>query len=219
MTVSKLEFIGTVRTNTDHFSKVMRLPGRDDLLVVPSDWPTKLVPGTLNVEIDGFPEGFDEIGEGDGLAKLDKGKFTAALVIPQRKIVGNNLKSSEEEPTRGFAQAWRAELQAIATGQATTCWMLRIIGADNRSQIELVDQEYLRSRLNLADGMAVKVTAYEAQSDWKPPTPGEIIADWCEATRGIEEDFGSEKAMGCLIGEKFLNFLEVAESTNEWRDA
>jgi hypothetical protein len=47
----------------------------------------------------------------------------------------------------------------------------------------------------------------------------EFIESKCDAARGILEDFGPEKAMGYLIGEKFLNFLEVAESNGEWRQA
>jgi hypothetical protein len=74
--------------------------------------------------------------------------------------------------------------------------------------------------LNLCDGMDVKVTVWEAESKFKPKTPREAIADWCEAVAGrIEPEFGTEKAMGYLIGEKFLNFLEVAESNDEWREA
>jgi hypothetical protein len=47
--------------------------------------------------------------------------------------------------------------------------------------------------------------------------PSEIIESQCEATRNILEDFGLEKALGYLIGEKFLNFLEAAEDRAEWR--
>ena len=98
--------------------------------------------------------------------------------------------------------------------------MLRRLGSDIVSQIELVSDEHLRRRLNLSDGMEVKVTVWEAESKFKPKTPSEVIADWCEAIAGrIEPQFGNEKAMGYLIGEKFLNFLEVAESNNEWREA
>lgn len=39
----------------------------------------------------------------------------------------------------------------------------------------------------------------------------------CEAARGILDEFGTEKALGYLVGEKFLNFLEVAEHDPEWR--
>lgn len=77
----------------------------------------------------------------------------------------------------------------------------------------------MRSRFNLTDGTAVKVTVWEAESNWKPPTPDEIITDWCEAARGVEDDWGREKAMGYLIGERFLNFLERAETDRTWREA
>jgi len=39
----------------------------------------------------------------------------------------------------------------------------------------------------------------------------------CEAARGIQEDYGIEKSMGYRIGEKLLNFLEVAERDPVWR--
>lgn len=210
--------MGSVRGNEGTFSQKMVVPGRGELFVAPEDWPDRLVPGTLNIEIDDFPKDLDGIGEGDGLKKLDKGKFRAALIIPQRKIAGNTIKPTQDQPTRGFAQVWRAELHVLATGQATQCWMLRRIGSSIAQQIELVADQNLRKALNLGDGAKVKVTIREAESK-KLKTPSEIIVDWCEAARGIEEDWGSEKAMGYLIGEKLLNFLEVAETRREWRDA
>src|SRR5437879_7840947 len=103
----KLEFMGTVQANKQE----LVIPGRDDLFLKPEDWPMQLAPGLLNVGINGSPEGFDEIGKGDGLKKLDGGKFRAALVIPQRKIAGSTLKPDADHPTRGFAQVWRADLQ------------------------------------------------------------------------------------------------------------
>ena len=39
------------------------------------------------------------------------------------------------------------------------------------------------------------------------------------SARKILDRFGAEKAMGYLVGEKFLNFLEVAETDGEWRRA
>ena len=49
--------------------------------------------------------------------------------------------------------------------------------------------------------------------------PMEFIESICDAARNILDDFGPEMAMGYLIGEKFLNYLEVAESNGEWRQA
>ena len=49
--------------------------------------------------------------------------------------------------------------------------------------------------------------------------PDDFIASKCEAARNVRDGFGPDKAMGYLIGEKFLNFLEVAETSSEWRQA
>ena len=49
--------------------------------------------------------------------------------------------------------------------------------------------------------------------------PTQFIESTCDAARNILDHFGAEKAMGYLIGEKFLNFLEVAETDGEWRGA
>ena len=39
----------------------------------------------------------------------------------------------------------------------------------------------------------------------------EIWIEQCEAARDIREAFGLQKALGYLIGEKFLNFLRAAD--------
>jgi hypothetical protein len=155
-----LEFTGIVCSNTGKFAVDMVLPGRDDLTLAPADWPKKLVPGTLNIDVndDGFPKGFDEIGNGEGLSRLDDGRFRPALVIPERKITGDTLKADPDHPRRGTAGVWQAELRVIASGRARPCWLLRRIGSEITSQIELVAQGHLRSCLNLCDGTAVTVT-------------------------------------------------------------
>jgi hypothetical protein len=43
-----------------------------------------------------------------------------------------------------------------------------------------------------------------------------IWVEQCEASRGIRESFGLEKALGYLIGEKFLNFPEVSATDSAW---
>jgi hypothetical protein len=204
--MQKLEFTGKVQADA---SPRLVIPGRDELFLKPDDWPTHLAPGTLRIQVS----------SSDGLKMLDEGKVRPALVVPQRKIIGSTLIPDSDNPTSGFAQVWQADLQVIGTGQQVTCWALRIIGSDHPSHIDLVDRENLRSRFNLGDGAAVKVTVWEAESKWKPPTPTEIIADWIQAAQGVEENYGREKAMGYLIGEKFLTFLEQAETDREWRQA
>ena len=45
----------------------------------------------------------------------------------------------------------------------------------------------------------------------------EIWKEQCDAARQIEAEFGTEKALDYLIGEKFLNFLEAVENDAEFR--
>jgi len=47
--------------------------------------------------------------------------------------------------------------------------------------------------------------------------PCKIWIEQCEAARNIQGEFGTDKALSYLIGEKFLNFLEVAETDAEFR--
>ena len=44
-----------------------------------------------------------------------------------------------------------------------------------------------------------------------------IWIEQCEAARGIEDEFGTDKALAYLVGEKFLNFLEAAETHPDFR--
>ena len=57
----------------------------------------------------------------------------------------------------------------------------------------ILGENDLRSRFNLGDGAQVKVTVFEQESNWQPPTPDEVIADWCEAARNVEDEYGVEK--------------------------
>lgn len=43
-----------------------------------------------------------------------------------------------------------------------------------------------------------------------------IWIEHCEAARGIAKEFGTEKAMGYLIGEKLLNFVRAANERPEF---
>ena len=44
-----------------------------------------------------------------------------------------------------------------------------------------------------------------------------IWIEQCEAARGIEDEFGTDKALKYLVEEKFINFLEAAETNAEFR--
>jgi len=44
-----------------------------------------------------------------------------------------------------------------------------------------------------------------------------IWIEQCEAARGIEDEFGTDKALSYLIGGKFIDFLEAAEDDASFR--
>ena len=47
--------------------------------------------------------------------------------------------------------------------------------------------------------------------------PHKIWIEQCEAAQGIEDEFGGQKALEYLVGQKFLNFLEEAETDANFR--
>lgn len=47
--------------------------------------------------------------------------------------------------------------------------------------------------------------------------PCKIWIEQCEAARGIEDEFGTDKALKYLVEEKFLSFLEAAERDPAFR--
>jgi hypothetical protein len=47
--------------------------------------------------------------------------------------------------------------------------------------------------------------------------PHKIWIEQCEAAEGIEDQFGTQKALKYLVGEKFLNFLEAAETDADFQ--
>ena len=44
-----------------------------------------------------------------------------------------------------------------------------------------------------------------------------IWIEQCEAARGIEDEFGTDKALKYLVEEKFINFLDAAETNAAFR--
>ena len=45
----------------------------------------------------------------------------------------------------------------------------------------------------------------------------EFWIEQCEAAEGIEDEFGTQKALEYLVSQKFLNFLEAAETDADFR--
>ncbi|MGM0486625.1 MAG: hypothetical protein ACQESR_07675 [Planctomycetota bacterium] len=47
--------------------------------------------------------------------------------------------------------------------------------------------------------------------------PHKIWMEQCDAAQGIENEFGTQEALEYLVGEKFLNYLEAAETHADFR--
>jgi len=48
--------------------------------------------------------------------------------------------------------------------------------------------------------------------------PHTIWIEQCESAKRIEDEFGTQKALTYLIGEKFINFLDAAEDAPKFRE-
>ena len=60
----------------------------------------------------------------------------------------------------------------------------------------------------------------ESYENYRKPPVTEFHNIWieqCEAAENIEAEFGTQQALDYLVGEKFLNFLEAAETNTDFR--
>ena len=46
----------------------------------------------------------------------------------------------------------------------------------------------------------------------------DIWIEQCDAARDIRDAWGTNRALGYLIGEKFLNYLRASDSSSDWRE-
>ncbi len=46
----------------------------------------------------------------------------------------------------------------------------------------------------------------------------DIWIEQCDAARNIRDGWGTEKALGYRIGEKFLNYLHASDSSSDWAE-
>ena len=162
-----LEFKGQITTGVGRYSNMV-IPGREKLSEAPADWPTKLCPGSLNVVIDEYPEGFTPpAGRSGGVYRLDDGSYAPEFVIPGQLIVNNGLKYNGEPAS---AQVWRARLHVVSRSEEIDCWVLRRfgsnVGKDRAGDVlEIVSKDHLRSLHDLhEDGKSVIVVLIEGDS-------------------------------------------------------
>jgi hypothetical protein len=163
-----LVFRGCVSKGVGHHNE-LGIPGRSQLgAVVPNDWPEKLRPGSLNIELPkgGVPQAFQQHGLPVSVESLDTGLFQPEFEIMQGQIAGNTI-GRERGPRGGDAQVWRAFLFADGRPLDTPqCWVLRRFGSRVGQRLELVAASRLRDAPGIVDGLVVTV---RMQGHWKVP--------------------------------------------------
>lgn len=161
--IRTLTFQGTVTGGAGKHSEML-IPGREALPDAPDDWPECLCPGSLNVVIAAYPEGFSEpVGRTCGVYRLDDGAFRPAFVIPGDRITENKLVHNGGPAS---AQVWRARLQAAGRPGVISCWVLRRFGSNvgkgrSGNVLEIVSADRLREAHDLRDDQTVRLELFE----------------------------------------------------------
>lgn len=158
-----LIFHGTISAGIGQHSD-MSIPGRELLPDAPPDWPDRLCPGSLNVVINDYPEGFAApAGRSRGVYQLDDGAFRPAFIIAGDRIAANKLLHKGEPAA---AQVWRARLQVSGRSDPIACWVLRRLGSNvgkgkPGNVLEIVSAHHLRASHKLDDGQAAALILIE----------------------------------------------------------
>lgn len=151
------------------FHSELEIPGRSALQArsvnVPDDWPEALYPGSLNVHVTQWPDGFVPPNNGrNGAFRLDGDALAPAFTIPGDLIRNNKLvwdeqiQQAREAPLdapgiRCPARVWRAELHVLDRQLRVACWVLRRRGSKAGAgwHLEIVSQEGIRVTYGLPD--------------------------------------------------------------------
>jgi hypothetical protein len=161
--IRTLTFQGTVSGGAGKHSEML-IPDLGALPDAPDDWPERLCPGSLNIVIAAYPEGFSEpVGRTRGVYQLDDGAFPPAFVIPGDLMTENKLVHNGGPAP---AQVWRARLQVAGRSGIIPCWVLRRFGSNvgkgrGGNVLEIVSADHLREAYDLRDDHGVTLELFE----------------------------------------------------------
>lgn len=133
----------------------LHVPGHLELSCAPADWPDRLHPGSLNVQVDKCPVEFGQRGLPHSVEVLDTGWLVPAFEIPKDRMGNNKLRPRPGVPRGGDAQVWRAILSRDGASNGVFCWALRRFGSRVGEQLEFVAGNRLRD-FGFNDGIRVK---------------------------------------------------------------
>lgn len=152
--MSRLFFKGSVSSGAGLFAFENQL--KEDCIAHKAirGWPSRLLPGTLNVSII---QSDPELGS-CGLSTLDRNKsFRPIVYLDRSAIDGNTITPVSHGAFGGDLQFWRAILESSNKDISHHCFMLRRVGSAYEATIELVSDRMLRSRFGLQNGDLVRI--------------------------------------------------------------
>jgi hypothetical protein len=131
--------------------------------------------------------------------------FLQGTLAPDGTLVEPNIDGILEKWLQRHPEFRGRKFHIIKTGGTDTC-LVRVT-TDESPDLATYDP-------------AQDADLYEKflpKSKGTPPKFEKSWIDQCEAARGIEDEFGTDKALKYLVEEKFLNFLEAAETNAAFR--
>jgi hypothetical protein len=167
-----LRFAGRAKSNSQKFSKQVRIPSRRNIHCPPLGWPENFEIGSLNIGIDDYPSGFVAPEDGGrGVAELEQGSLEPVLVLEHFQIIS----PFPDKPARGRRQFWPATLTVSTTKAKANCWVCRRIGTAVVNQLELISYRKLRDYLRLEDGIPVQADVYGQHEDVLPTNDDDVM--------------------------------------------
>ncbi len=151
-----IKFFGKICGGVGRYVELY-VPGRNEIIQAPGDWPFTLYKGSLNVCIDsdGYPPVFSDTKLPDRVQSLDMKPFPPAFEIKHHQFGNNQLHPDSNMPNKGSAQVWRAIL--ITDENSYPCWVLRRYGSRVGEQLELLSDVHMRTAYDLSNGQNVAV--------------------------------------------------------------
>ena len=131
--------------------------------------------------------------------------FLHGKLAPDGTLIEPDIDAILEKWLERHPEFRGREFHIIKTGGDETC-LVRVT-ADETPDLAAYDP-------------AADADLYEkflAKGEGTPPRFEKIWIEQCKAARGIEDEFGTDKALKYLVEEKFIDFLEAAETDAAFR--
>ncbi len=159
-----LRFLAKVCDGAGRFAEEIEIPSPVEGLTSVEGWPSGLVRGTFNIQVQGnsWPEieGLDF--RRAGVQCLDRSSvFSPALYLDHSFIPNNTLNPNNKGEFGGDLQFWRAELSIANGPENLRCYMLRRVGSGYRDKIELVSDVHFRREYQVESGREVSLVVYD----------------------------------------------------------